>query len=83
MSNEDRIRNWRARRKAEAVGSEADRVAMEGTAIAHAAADDLLPLPAPATELLAVVLDALASVAFGSIADRRRVYDALEREQQW
>lgn len=83
MSNDDRIRNWRARRNARELAREPDFTAARPIAAADAVPDDDgRALPAHATKRLATVLDALASGPLGSAADRRRVYDALQREQE-
>jgi capsular polysaccharide transport system permease protein len=80
MSNQDRIRNWRARRAERGTTDESGGVA-------HAAAPDEAHAGRvdwrssdEAAVVLAGVLDALASAPRESVAGRRRIYDALEND---
>lgn len=80
MSNHDRIKNWRARRAA--------RDATDGTGEAASATEPDSPQGGrgdwrssdEASDVLAAVLDALASASSQSVAGRRRIYDALEND---
>lgn len=77
MSNQDRIRSWRARHAAPDVGGVVGRVDVQDGVPAHRgdwrSSED-------AGDVLAGVLDALASAPRESVAGRRRIYDALESD---
>lgn len=77
MSDEDHIKHWRARRNARV--EQANQVEA-GEALAVMTSERPAS-PQPVTALLAMVLVSLASVQRWTVADRRGVYDAVEREQ--
>jgi ABC-type polysaccharide/polyol phosphate export permease len=81
MSNEDRIKNWRARRDAQSTASEAPEPAMPGGESTVIAEDDIHLAPGDSiAKVLEKVLDLLSSVPYKNAADRRRIYDALEND---
>lgn len=85
MSNQDRISNWRERRAARrAGGGAADTQVAAGvdagvSSSVHARGANWRA-PDDVRDVLAGVLDALASAPRESVAGRRRVYDALESD---
>jgi len=85
MSNDDRIKNWRARRKGRADAGVPEREAQdvddgETQARVSAGDDDQSVPPIDVRGALAMVLDTLASVAHATVVDRRRIYSALETD---
>jgi capsular polysaccharide transport system permease protein len=90
MSNEDRVRNWRARRQTAGyeIGAGSDEharaVAPQAAETTEAVPEDALlqalVAPRPGTGVLEHLLRGLRASARDSVADRRAVYEAMQAQ---
>jgi capsular polysaccharide transport system permease protein len=82
-SNDERIRNWRARRQKGAALISAQSTAGPSDVDPGAAVDAAVgSAPAPANAVLAMVLEALSRTPHQTVPDRRAVYLAIQEGQE-